>query len=265
MTPKKEYCAKQLDQMDDKKKTTEKTISDSELAITNAEEGISTLTDEIKTLAAGIKELDKSVMTATEQRKEENTDYKELMASDTAAKELLKWAKNRLNKFYNPKLYNPPAKTELTAEGRIEEEISGTAVPTPPPGGIANTGVTALSQVSAHAFGGVAPPPPPETFGAYQKKGEASTGVIEMIDLLIADLDKELTEAETTEKDAQADYAQLMQDSAAKRTADSQSLTDKISAKTDTEADLAAHKTEKKDATRELAATLKYIASLHAE
>merc|ERR1719223_1724954 len=102
---KKEYCAVQLDQFDDKKKTKERSISDSELAITDAEESISTLTEEIKKLAAGIEELDKSVMTATVQRKDENADYKDLMASDSAAKELLKWAKNRLNKFYNPKLY----------------------------------------------------------------------------------------------------------------------------------------------------------------
>jgi len=38
--------------------------------------------------------------------------------------------------------------------------------------------------------------------GAYQKKSEDSMGVKAMIDLLIADLNKDLTEAETTEKDA---------------------------------------------------------------
>ena len=42
---------------------------------------------------------------ATEQRKEEDAAYKELMALDSQAKELLGIAKNRLNKFYNPKLY----------------------------------------------------------------------------------------------------------------------------------------------------------------
>merc|ERR1719343_1796413 len=47
---KKEYCAIQLDQFDDKKKATERSLSDSELAITNAEEGISTLSEEIKAL-----------------------------------------------------------------------------------------------------------------------------------------------------------------------------------------------------------------------
>ena len=39
----------------------------------------------------------------TEQRKEENSEYKALVAADTAATELLGWAKNRLNKCYNPK------------------------------------------------------------------------------------------------------------------------------------------------------------------
>ena len=59
---------------------------------------------------------------------------------------------------------------------------------------------------------GVAPPPPPETFGAYKKKTEEGTGVIGMIDLLLKDIEKEMTEAEVTEKDSQADYEALMKD-----------------------------------------------------
>ena len=83
---------------------------------------------------------------------------------------------------------------------------------------------------------GVAPPPPPETFGAYTKKTEEGTGVIGMIDLLLKDIEKEMTEAETTEKDSQADYEALMKDSAEKRTADAKSITEKEQAKADTEA-----------------------------
>jgi len=41
-----------------------------------------------------------------------------------------------------------------------------------------------------------------------------------MIDLLVKDLDKETTEAETEEKDSQAEYEQLMTDSLEKRTVD---------------------------------------------
>merc|ERR1712086_700540 len=222
------------------------------------------LGEEIDALVAGIKELDTMVAEATEQRKEENVDFKELMASDTAAKELMKFAKNRLNKFYNPKLYKAPPKTELSREDRIVENMSGTAAPTEAPGGIAGTGIAVLAEVSSHDQGQVAPPPPPESFGPYSKKSEDSMGVMAMIDLLIADLDKEMTEAETTEKDAQADYETAMKDAADKRTADSKLLSEKESIKAETEADLEA-KTEDKAAGAELMSTMKYIASLHAE
>merc|ERR1719262_1301632 len=123
---KKEYCLKQLDFTDDKKKSLERTLSLEGAAIEKAKEAIATFSEEIKDLEAGIKALDKSVAEATELRKEENEDYTALMASDTAAKELLGLAKNRLNQFYNPKLYMPAPKRVLSAEGRIEASISGT-------------------------------------------------------------------------------------------------------------------------------------------
>merc|ERR1712217_897689 len=178
-------------------------------------------TEEIAALNAAITALDKSVAEATEQRKNEHQDYKELMASDTAAKELLGFAKNRLNKFYNPKLYKAPPKVELSKEDRILVSEGGTPPPAAAAGGIAGTGITVLADVSAHNQQNVAPPPPPEAPGAYRKKSGENSGVLAMIDLLVQDLDKEMAEAETAEKDAQADYEQLMADSAAKRTSDS--------------------------------------------
>ena len=54
---------------------------------------------------AGIAALDKSVAEATEQRQTENVEFKALMSSNTAAKEIMKFAKNRLNKFYKSTLY----------------------------------------------------------------------------------------------------------------------------------------------------------------
>merc|ERR1719362_1941204 len=86
-----------------------------------------------------------------------------------------------------------------------------------------------------------------------------------MIDLLIKDLDKEMTEAETQEKDAQADYEEMMADSAAKRTADSQSLNEKGAAKADVTAALESHSDDRDAGAKDLMATSKYIASLHGE
>merc|ERR1719272_351335 len=129
---------------------TERSISDLEASIAAAEEGISTLKEEILALEAGIKKLDEMVAEATEQRKEENQNLKDLMASDSAAKEILGFAKNRLNKFYNPKLYKAPAKRELTEAECITVNNGGTLAPTNAPVGIAGTGIAVLSQVSVH-------------------------------------------------------------------------------------------------------------------
>merc|ERR1719265_776800 len=169
-------------------------------------------------LEDGISKLDKAVADATATRKAEHEDYVSTLAANTAAKDLLAFAKNRLNKFYNPKLYKPPPKRELSEEDRIVVNMGGTLAPTAAPGGIAGTGI-GLAQV--------APPPPPEANLAYKKSGQESNGVIAMIDLLVADLDKEMQTSEVTEKDAQKDYEKFMSDAAAKRAADSKSITDK--------------------------------------
>merc|ERR1719486_927767 len=86
-----------------------------------------------------------------------------------------------------------------------------------------------------------------------------------MIDKLIGDLTKEMTEAKTTEKDSQADYEQAMKDAAEKRAADTKTLADKTKAKAELEAEVEANTEEKAATTKTLMATLEYIQSLHAE
>jgi len=240
------YCSAELDTSDDKKKSLEKSISDTEAAIATAKESIATLAEEIAALTASIKSLDNAVAEATELRKSENADYKELMASDTAAKELLEMALNRLNKFYNPKLYKAPAKVERSTMDAISQDVG-------------------FVQAHSHAQQEAAPPPPPATWGAYSKKTGEHGGVVQMIGLLIADLDKEMTEAETAEKDSQADYETLMKESASKRAEDSKHLADKEGAKATTEGDLQSHGEDLKEGQRDLASTLKYIHDLHME
>jgi len=227
---KKEYCAKQFDFAEDKKKGLETKLSNLETSILDAQEGIAKLKDEIDGLEDSIKATDKSVAEMTVQRQEESKDYQELMASDSAAKELLGFAKNRLNKFYNPKLYKPPA-----------EEAP------------------AFVQISAHKQ------EPPAAPGAFKKKSEESSGVVAMIDLLIKDLDKELTEAEVTEKNSQKDYEAYMRDSAESRAEATKALTDKMATSANLKSDLEAATDNKGATTKELMATESYISSLHAE
>merc|ERR1719229_1441834 len=234
---KKEYCDKQFDIADDKKKELEMSVSDSETAIDEMEGSIEKLTEEVESLTKGIKKLDKSVAEATEQRQEENAEYKELKQNDSAAKKILLFAKNRLNKFYAPKLYKP----EFVQE------------------------VGVFVQVSAHEQVRSPPAPPPESFNAYTKKSEEGAGVTQMIDLLVKELDTELQESEVNEKDAQKDYEKLMAESSTKRADDSKSISDKTASKAAQEEALEKEQDNKAATGKELMSTLEYIHSLHGE
>lgn len=258
---KKDYCETELDKLEDKKKILDKKEADINTAIEDAKESIATLTSEIKALVDGIKALDKSVKEAAEQRKEEHEDYQSLMQSDSTAKQVLEFAKNRLNKFYNPKQYKAPPKRELTEDEQVTLNMGGTLAPTEAPGGIAGTGI-GFMQLSMLKD---APPPPPEAVGAYKKKTEMGGGVIAMIDMLISDLDREMAEAEQTEKEAQEDYEQMTEDSAEKRTNDSKALEEKEAAKADMEETLNTNQDKQARNVKELYANYKVTQSVKAE
>merc|ERR1719377_208972 len=115
---KKAYCLAALDKAEDEKKALDQQEEDLDKAMEEAKNMIATLADEIEALEDGIKQLDKDVVEATETREQENKLYVKTMAADNAAKELIGIAKNRLAKFYTPKLYKAAPKLELTAEER---------------------------------------------------------------------------------------------------------------------------------------------------
>merc|ERR1719237_1162984 len=135
-----------MDKAEDEQKALERKVADLVTAQDDGKDTIETLSDEIEALIDGIKKLDKQVAEANEQRHEENTEYKESMAGNVAAKKLLELAKDRLAQFYTPKL--------------------------------AKNGAASLADVMMHTASMAAPPPPPETWRAYKKKTEESGGVV---------------------------------------------------------------------------------------
>jgi len=238
---KKAYCEKELDAAEDEKKVLDIKLSDLEKATDDTEESIATLTEEVKALLKGIKDLDAQVKEATTNREEENAFYKKTMQEDSAAKDILKMAKNRLAKFYAPKMYQPPAKEERSTAGRISEEMS-------------------LQQQQK-----ASPGAPPETWTAYAKKSEGHGGVIAMVDLLIADLDKEMTMMTTEEKDAQKEYEEFVAEAGEKRAADSKSAEQKSGEKAELEAALIKSQQDAKDTTKEAYLKDVQIKDLHSE
>jgi len=243
---KKAYCAEEFDKADDKKKELERSISDLEKLLAEDKEAVTTLTQEIKDLEEGIVELDRQVAGATEQRKTEHEEFAATLASNQAAIGLIEMAKNRMNKFYNPKLYKAPPKRELTEEERVTLNMGGTLAPTNPPGGIAGTGISAIQQKAAHAK-------------------QESSGVIAMMDALKSEVAKETQELEFNEKDAQEEYEAMVTDAAEKRGADTKSVEEKTAVKAGLEDGIVKNGDQKASEEAELMATKQYIADLHAD
>merc|ERR550514_1525164 len=85
------------------------------------------------------------------------------------------------------------------------------------------------------------------------------------MDMMAADLDKEIQEMEFEEKDAQAEYEEFVKVSADKRAADAKSIEEKESAKAGLEANIVDMEADKKATMKEAMAKGEYIADLHAE
>merc|ERR1719161_854619 len=149
----------------------------------------------------------------------------------------------------------------------------GGDIPTAAPGGIAGTGIEAPSfvQVSivkshtqSHTKQAVQHKEP-DTWSPYKKKGEASSSVIALIQMLIKDLVKEMAEAETQENNSQKEYEQMMADSNAKRRTDMKSVAEKESTKADFEQSLTTTQQDVKDQKAMHLANEEYRSGLHAK
>merc|ERR1719274_469582 len=205
----KTFCSEEITAKDAEQKDTEEAIAHSTAAIEEMTEESATLASEIAILQKEIKDLDKAVAEATEQRKTEHSEFLTFQTENNAALQLIEKAKNRLNKFYRPTLYKEAPKRELTEEEKIlaasgRSDMIATVAPELIQGAV-------FAQVHSRA----APPPPPATWDAYSKKEGKSNGVIALMDMLMKEIQDGITTAEHEEETAQKDYERLMSDSQA--------------------------------------------------
>mmetsp|Transcript_38148 Transcript_38148/g.91634 ORF Transcript_38148/g.91634 Transcript_38148/m.91634 type:complete len:660 (+) Transcript_38148:97-2076(+) len=218
------YCEKEIDATEDKQKQLKHEMDGVEAHIAADENDVDTLQMELKELAASIKSLDKSVAEATEQRKTEHEEYIQNSAEDNAALELIEFAKNRLNKFYNPKQHKEPEAEE--AESFIQ-----------------------LTDA-------------PPAFGS-SSGGAASGGVIGMLDKIRDDLKTSMNEESLEEKDSQEEYEQLMADSSATRATYVAARTEKEAALADANADLTDAKSQRAETAGDISETKEAMRNLH--
>jgi len=238
-----EICHEELDEAEDKLKATEEKIKNYEKAIKVDKAAIEQAEEDETDLADGIKKLDKDVVDAAGTRKEEHEHYVATLSENKAAKELLLMAKNRLMKFYNPSLSKEEPKAELSEQERIAQNLGGSS----------------FIQIHDHAQEDGRPHP----VGAYSAKKKEGTGVIEMIDMIITDLDKEIVEQETAEKDAMEDYETFMANSKDKKAKDARMIEMKKKMEADLKVELQMLRAKDKAKLREAYATTGVLGDLH--
>merc|ERR1719191_2473138 len=109
------------------------------------------------------------------------------------------------------------------------------------------------------------PPALPQTFAKYQKASEEAGGVTAMMDMLKADIAKEIQEMEFEEKDAQGEYETMVRSAAEKRATDLKSVEEKEAAKAEAQEELLKLEKEKKLRNEEKFDTFTELSDLHGE
>merc|ERR1719502_1549322 len=99
-------------------------------------------------------------------------------------------------------------------------------------------------------------------FGQYSKS-QASGGIIQMLDSMMSDVEKDMTAAKMEEEDGQTEYEETMADAAAKRATDSKLVVAKEAAKAELNSKLDDAKSDKGDAENLLAGLNTKITDLH--
>merc|ERR1719316_801612 len=237
----------------DESKVASKKVEASTGTISELTDEIDTVKDEVAALTGEMKELDKSVAEATNQRKAEHAEYTETQALNEAAVQLLQKAKNRLNKFYNPVLYKAPPKKELTMEEKLYAKAGRSEFNAP--ASLVQIDPHKLALLQSQTF----------TLAPYEKKQGKSTGVLALMDMMVQEIEGDRSKAEADEKAAQKEYEKLMTESAETRAQDAKGITDKEGTIAEMETRLAAAKESKALDQETLEDIGKYISHMHTQ
>merc|ERR1719327_749276 len=107
-TKKKSWCQDELGKAEGQEKVKQEQMDTLTATVEELADNIASIDEQVKTLQLEVRNLDKSVADATEQRKKEHAEYVDTASMTEAAVALIAKAKNRLNKFYNPAEYKAP-------------------------------------------------------------------------------------------------------------------------------------------------------------
>jgi chromosome segregation ATPase len=243
----RDSCTASLTDSESDKKETERSIEGLEASIEELQGTIEAQAGIVAKSEGEVAASKEAMAEATSQRQAENADFVEAVDLNKQAVDLIQKVKNRLNTYYNPQLVPSEAPEVLSAEEEVFQN--------------AKTVFIQLHQQQEDM-----PEGQPETWdGARKNKGQKGSSVLALMDMLMADLNKDTQAMEHDEKTAQADYEKLQYDLAQQIAESTKAKNDAAASKANAEADLQTAESTRSMKEEELADVVKTIADLHAQ
>lgn len=261
----KTYCETTLETTEQGLTVAKQAVNDRQKAIDKQSTAAKVLAGEIEALIKGIKDLDKQVQVATQQRKSENAEFSAKRATNSAAKELLELAKKRLAEFYAQKSKAKALLAQTSSSDNFEQAMSFLQLEEEDEDEEQEEQEEQDKPGYATFGKGGTTPPPPESFEGYKKKDGMKKGVVGLMDMLIYDVSQQLAEMEKQEKKAQMDYEKFMKDSEKKRREDAKRISKKEGVKASLEQEIIQLGMKKASEVKLRDATAKFLANLHGE
>jgi uncharacterized protein YoxC len=231
---KKEYCEKERTEKTQIAKMTSKEIDVNSETIDRLTSEIAAANKAIEEIDEQVKELNAEVKDAKEQREKETPRYLADKADDSKAITLIETAVTALEKYYT--FAQTPSFTQTMAEVRRQRQ-------------------------EPFVEAGEAPTPPPDTWEAdsYKKAEGESEGILNILSLIKADIEKDIEKADAEEEAAQAAFEAFeseVNDSIAKLEGTKSDLEGEISSK---EEEMVTEKTERSTNQDKLDTTLDFL------
>jgi len=239
-----DWCRTEFDKNDDENKAATSHKEGIDAQIQEQSDSLAQLVDEINNLNQEVKDLDKTVAEATEQRKEEHTNYVAASRMNQVAIELVEKAKNRLNKFYQPTLYRAAPTT--TTPGPYDSPY----------------GFLQVSHSRAHIQLQGKFSQAPDGPASYKKSGKG-VGVIDLMNTILKDLATDVKDMQYDEQTGQKDYGKMMGASKESREASSKGIVNKEVVKAEMETKLNGLRTANRAAVEDIAIATRYNRDLH--
>jgi len=232
---KKEHCEKERMEKTQEAKMTSKEIDTNVETIDRLTAEIAAQNKSIAEIDSQVEDLEKEKRDAGDQRAKENGEFQVAKADDTQAVELIQTAIGALEGFYER---NNLAFASLKTVRRVEQEpfVEAGEAPTPPP-----------STWGEEGYGG--------------SKGE-SQGVVAILGMIKADIEKDIAKSEKTEEESVKAYDALVADTDASIATLQATKSDLESSIAEDESDVSSEKTTKSTNQDNLDSTLAFLKEL---